>query len=55
MLKRLPTLLCGKASTVFERLEREHEALFKNAREALIAAFGGDMTGMHIAMVKFCE
>jgi hypothetical protein len=53
MLKRLPTLLCGKAFAVFERLEGEQKASFKNVREALVAAFGGDATGMHIAMMEF--
>ena len=52
-LKRLPTLLCGKAFAVFERLEGEQKASFKNVREALVAAFGGDATGMHIAMMEF--
>ena len=55
MLKRLPTLLCGKAFAVFERLEGEQKASFKNVREALVAAFGGDATGMHIAMMEFCK
>ena len=55
MLKRLPTLLCGKAFAVFERLEGEQKASFKNEREALVAAFGGDATGMHIAMMEFCK
>ena len=53
MVKRLPTLLCGKAFAVFERLEGEQKASFKNVREALVAAFGGDATGMHIAMMEF--
>ena len=53
MLKRLPTLLCGKAFAVFERLKGEQKASFKNVREALVAAFGGDATEMHIAMIEF--
>jgi hypothetical protein len=53
MLKRLPTLLCGKAFAVFERLEGEQKASFKNVCEAHVAAFGGDATGMHIAMMEF--
>ena len=53
ILKRLPTLLCGKAFAMFEQLEGEQKALFKNMREALAAAFRGDATGMHIAMMEF--
>jgi hypothetical protein len=53
MLKRLPTLLCGKAFAVFERLEGEQKESFKSVREALVTAFGGDATGMHIAMMEF--
>ena len=38
---------------MFEQLEGEQKALFKNMREALAAAFRGDATGMHIAMMEF--
>ena len=37
MLKRLPTLLCGKAFAVFERLEEKDKESFKSAGEALVA------------------
>ena len=47
MLKRLPTLLCGKAFAVFERLEGEQKVSFKSVCEALVTAFGGDVPGMH--------
>ena len=46
MLKRLSTLLSGKAFAVFERLEGEQKTSFKNVREALVAAFGGDALGV---------
>lgn len=53
MLKRLPTLLCRKAFAVFERLEEGEKESFKYVREVLVAVFGGDATGKHIAMMEF--
>ena len=38
---------------VFERLEGEQKTSFKNVREALVAAFGGTATGIHIVMMEF--
>ena len=53
MLKRLPTLLSGKAFAVFERLALEKKEDYKILTEALTTAFGGDATGKHIAMMEF--
>ena len=53
MLKRLPTLLSGKAFAVFERLAPEKKEDYKSLTEALTTAFGGDATGKHIAMMEF--
>ena len=53
MLKRLPTLLSGKAFAVFERLAPEKKEDYKSLTEALTMAFGGDATGKHIAMMEF--
>ncbi len=53
MLKRLPTLLSGKAFAVFERLAAETKADFKVLTKALTEAFGGDENGKHIAMMAF--
>ncbi len=50
MLKRLPTLLSGKAFAVFERLAAETKADFKVLTKALTEAFGGDENGKHLAM-----
>lgn len=53
MLKRLPTLLSGKAFAVFERLPAENKESYKGLSEALTIAFGGDATGKHIAIMAF--
>ena len=53
MLKRLPTLLSGKAFAVFERLSAEEKVDYKMLTKALSTAFGGDTTGKHIAMIAF--
>jgi hypothetical protein len=53
MLKRLPTLLSGKAFAVFERLAAEVKADYKTLTKALTTAFGGDTTGKHLAMMAF--
>ncbi len=53
MLKRLPTLLSGKAFTVFERLAAETKADFKVLTKAVTEAFGGDENGKHLAMMAF--
>ena len=53
MLKRLPTLLSGKAFAVFERLSAEEKGDYKTLTKALSTAFGGDTTGKHIAMMAF--
>ena len=53
MLTRLPVLLCGKAFAVFERLEEKDKESFKSTRGTLVAAFGGNTTGQHIAMMEF--
>ena len=53
MLKRLPTLLSGKAFAVFERLAAETKADFKVLTKALTEAFGGDKNGKHLAMMAF--
>ncbi|CAB4038951.1 Retrovirus-related Pol poly from transposon, partial [Paramuricea clavata] len=53
MLKRLPTLLSGKAFAVFERLAAEAKEDYKTLTKALTAAFGGDTTGKHLAMMAF--
>lgn len=53
MLKRLPTLLSGKAFAVFERLAAEAKEDFKTLTKALTTAFGGDTTGKHLAMMAF--
>lgn len=53
MLKRLPTLLSGKAFAVFERLGDDKKESFKTLTEAINEAFGGDATSKHIAMMEF--
>ena len=53
MLKRLPTLLSGKAFAVFERLAAEAKEDYKTFIKALTTAFGGDTTGKHLAMMAF--
>ncbi len=53
MLKRLPTLLSGKAFAVFERLAAEVKADYKTLTKALTTAFGGDTTGKHLGMMAF--
>jgi hypothetical protein len=53
MLKRLPTLLSGKAFAVFERLAAEAKEDYKTLTKALTTAFGGDTTGKHLAMMAF--
>jgi hypothetical protein len=53
MLKRLPTLLAGKAFAVYERLPEEKKDGYKKLVEALSTAFGGDDMGKHIAMMSF--
>ena len=53
MLKRLPTLLSGKAFAVFERLEEDKKESFKTLLESVKEAFGGDATSKHIAMTEF--
>jgi hypothetical protein len=53
MLKRLPTLLSGKAFAVFERLAAEAKEDYKTFTKALTTAFGGDTTGKHLAMMAF--
>jgi hypothetical protein len=53
MLKRLPTLLSGKAFAVFERLAAEAKEDYKTLTKALTTAFGGDTTGKHLAMMTF--
>jgi hypothetical protein len=51
MLKRLPTLLSGKAFVVFERLGGDKKEDLKVLIVAIKEAFGGDETSKHIAMV----
>jgi hypothetical protein len=53
MLKRLPTLLSGKAFAIFERLAAETKEDFKVLTKALTEAFGGDENGKHLAMMAF--
>ena len=53
MLKRLPTLLSGKAFTVFERLAAAKKEDYKSLTKALTGAFGGDENGKHLAMMAF--
>ena len=53
MLKRLPTLLSGKAFVVFERLGDDKKEDFKVLIAAIKEAFGGDETSKHIAMMEF--
>ena len=53
MLKRLPTLLSGKAFAVFERLREDKKESFKTLVESIKEAFGGDATSKHIAMMEF--
>ena len=53
MLKRLPTLLSGKAFAVFERLGEDKKESFKTLVESIKEAFGGDATSKHIAMMEF--
>ena len=53
MLKRLPTLLAGKAFAVYERLPVGRKEGYENLIEALSTAFGGDEMGKHIAMMSF--
>ena len=53
LLKRLPTLLAGKAFAVYERLPEEKKDGYKKLVEALSMAFGGDDMGKHIAMMSF--
>ena len=53
MLKRLPTLLSGKAFAVFERLSAKEKGDYKTLTKALSTAFGGDTTSKHIAMMAF--
>jgi hypothetical protein len=51
MLKRLPTLLSGKAFVVFERLGGDKKEDLKVLIVAIKEAFCGDETSKHIAMV----
>ena len=53
MLKRLPTLLSGKAFAIFECLAAETKEDFKVLTKALTEAFGGDENGKHLAMMAF--
>ena len=53
MLKRLPTLLSGRAFVVFERLGDDKKEDFKVLIAAIKEAFGGDETSKHIAMMEF--
>ena len=53
MLKRLPTLLSGKAFAVFERLAAAKKEDYKSLTKALTEAFGGDENGKHLAMMAF--
>ena len=52
-MKRLPTLLSGKAFVVFERLGDDKKEDFKVLIAAIKEAFGGDETSKHIAMMEF--
>ena len=47
MLKRIPTLLSGKAFAVFERLAATKKEDYKPLTKSLIEAFGGDDNGKH--------
>ena len=53
MLKRIPTLLSGKAFVVFDRLGNDKKGDFKTLAAAIKKAFGGDETSKHIAMMEF--
>ena len=53
MLKRLPTLLSGKAFAVLERLGEDKKESFKTLVQSIKEAFGGDATSKHIAMMEF--
>jgi hypothetical protein len=53
VLKRLQTLLSGKAFAVFERLAAEAKEDYKTLTKSLTTAFGGDTTGKHLAMMAF--
>jgi hypothetical protein len=53
MLKRLPTLLSGKAFVVFERLGDDKKENFKVLIAMIKEAFGGDETSKYIAMMEF--
>ena len=44
MLKRIPTLLSGKAFAVFERLAATKKEDYKTLTKSLIEAFGGTRT-----------
>ena len=52
-LKRLPTLLTGKAFVVFERLPAAKKEDFKVLVKTLNDSFGGSDTGIYVAMTKF--
>ena len=51
MLKRLPTLLSGKAFAVFERLSAEEKGDYKTLTKGQTHCY--DTTGKHIAMMAF--
>ena len=53
MLKRIPTLLSGKAFAVFERLVATKKEDYKTLTKSLIEAFGGDENGKHLTMMAF--
>jgi hypothetical protein len=53
MLKRLLTLLSGKAFVVFERFGDDKKEDFKVLIAAIKEAFGSDETSKHIAMMEF--
>ena len=53
ILKRLPTLLSGKAFAIFERLAVKTKEDFKVLTKALTEAFCGDENGKHLAMMAF--
>ena len=53
MLKRIPTLLSGKAFAVFERLAATKKEDYKTLTKSLIEAFGGDDNGKHLTMMAF--
>ena len=51
-LKRLPTLLTGKAFVVFECLSAEKKADYKVLVKALKDSFGGNDMGKYVAMME---